>query len=142
MNAAQGAAYHGVNHRCVLFEDLPVASPPRAPASSPRRASVSSLLTPHLSGPRSASTCCRYLPALGAWKMDMTLSHGSSASPPHAWAENCPPRSAGFPFLADSMGRRRAMRSSLHTARSATHSSLLTAYSSASASPRRGRVCS
>ena len=27
------------------------------------------------------------------------LPHGSSASPPHAWAENCPPRSAGFLFL-------------------------------------------
>ena len=26
MNAAQGAAYHGVNHRYVLFEDLPVGA--------------------------------------------------------------------------------------------------------------------
>ena len=27
-----------------------------------------------------------------------TLSHGSSAAPPHAWAENCTPRSAGSLF--------------------------------------------
>ena len=26
---------------------------------------------------------------------DGVLSHGSSATPPHAWAENCPPHSAG-----------------------------------------------
>ena len=28
------------------------------------------------------------------------LSHGSSATPPHAWAENCPPRSAGSCILS------------------------------------------
>ena len=27
------------------------------------------------------------------------LSHGSSATPPYTWAENCPPRSAGSHFF-------------------------------------------
>ena len=43
------------------------------------------------------------LPA-GARRVEVggALSLGSSATPTHAWAENCPPRSAGFPFLVDS----------------------------------------
>ena len=50
-------------------------------------------------GPRSADTRCRYLPELGAWEMDTALSHGSSAAPPHAWAEDCPLRSARVRFF-------------------------------------------
>ena len=48
MNAAQSAAYHGVIHRHVLFEDLMTACHFDGP------------------GPRSGSTRCRFLPELGA----------------------------------------------------------------------------
>ncbi|MBP3589856.1 MAG: hypothetical protein J6J61_04695, partial [Muribaculaceae bacterium] len=50
-------------------------------------------------GPGSASTRCRFLAGARRVEDGATLSHGSSASPPHAWAENCTPRSAGSLFF-------------------------------------------
>ncbi len=71
------------NHGHVLFEDL--------------RGCMA------LPGPRSGSMCCRFLPDLGAWEMDTVLTHGSSSSTPHAWAGNCPLRSARFLFCGVSI---------------------------------------